>query len=549
MDQLGQTFKNNVKIMKARVTRHAVYGVLIAVIALVFATLLSSYFQYGAISLTTIVEAQKNNITLWFLNAMPFVFAFWGQYTSHIMAYEASTMVLDQTADLRNQAVVLEHKAAYDATHDSVTDLPNRVLLVDRLEQATQAGLRRKTILALLIFNINNFKEINDTLGHFNVDRLLKQVVSRLQGAARKSDTLSRIDGSEFAILLPIIQKNEDIILFIKKILKIFTEPFSINKLTFEIQISIGAAVFPEHGKDVDTIMQRANLALFTAIQSHQQYTIYSNDLDKNSPHRITMMGELRKAIDNDELVLYYQPKINLETDRISGVEALVRWQHPEHGFLPPDEFIPMAERTGLIKLLSIWVLKEALGQAEKWHNKNLKLNIAINLSPTTFLDSDLPDLIIGMLSIYDIPAEYVILEITESSMIKDPDLAMEILNRLTKRGLKISIDDFGTGYSSLAYLKKLPVSEIKIDKSFVSDMLKNDNDAVIVKSIIDLGHNLSLNVVAEGVEDKKTAARLKTLGCDVLQGYYFSKPLSNKDFLGWLPKKGSKYSAFDATK
>ncbi len=540
MDRLSQTFNNNVKIMKSRVTRHAIYGVTIAIIALIVATLLSSYFQFGKITLTTIFEAQKSNVTLWFLDAMPFIFAFWGQYTSHVMAYEASAMVLDQTADLRNQTVVLEHKAAHDATHDSVTDLPNRVLLMDRLEQAIQAGLRQQTTLALLIFNINNFKEINDTLGHYNGDRLLKQVVSRLQGAARKSDTISRIDGKEFAILLPVIQKKEDIILFIKKIQKIFTESFSIDKLKFEIQIKIGTAIFPEHGKDVDTIMQRANIALFAAKQNNQQYTIYSSDLDKQSPHRITMMGELRQAIENDELVLNYQPKINLHTRRISGVEALVRWQHPEHGFLPPDEFIPMAERTGLIKLLSIWVLKQALSQAEKWHSKNLKLSIAINLSPTTFLDSDLPDLIIGMLSIYDIPAEYVILEITESSMIKDPDLAMEILNRLTSQGLKISIDDFGTGYSSLSYLKKLPASEIKIDKSFVSDMLKSDNDAVIVKSIIDLGHNLSLNVVAEGVEDKETVAHLKALGCDVLQGYYFSKPLSSEDFLNWLQKKGS---------
>ena len=540
MDRLSQTFHNNVKIMKSRVTRHAIYGVSIAVIALIVATLLSSYFQFGEITLTTIFEAQKSNVTLWFLDAMPFIFAFWGQYTSHVMAYEASAMVLDQTADLRNQTVVLEHKAAHDATHDSITDLPNRVLLMDRLEQAIQAGLRQQTTLALLIFNINNFKEINDTLGHYNGDRLLKQVVSRLQSAARKSDTISRIDGKEFAILLPVIQEREDIILFIKKIQKIFTESFSIDKLKFEIQINIGTAIFPEHGKDVDTIMQRANVALFAAKQSNQQYTIYSSELDKQSPHRITMMGELRQAIENDELVLYYQPKINLHTRSISGVEALVRWQHPEHGFLPPDEFIPMAERTGLIKLLSIWVLKQALSQAEKWHSKNLKFSIAINLSPTTFLDSDLPDLIIGMLSIYDIPAEYVILEITESSMIKDPDLAMEILNRLTSKGLKISIDDFGTGYSSLSYLKKLPASEIKIDKSFVSDMLTSDNDAVIVKSIIDLGHNLSLNVVAEGVEDKETVTRLKALGCDVLQGYYFSKPLSSEDFLNWLRKKGS---------
>lgn len=538
MDKLSLTFNNNVKIMKSKVTSHAVYGVMIAVISLISATLLASYFQFEKITLSTIIETQKNNVTLWFLDAMPFIFAFWGQYTSQIMAYEASSIVMDQTADLRNQTVILEHKAAHEATHDKVTDLPNRTLLMDRLEQAIQTGLRQQTTLALLIFNITNFKEIKDTLGYFNSDRLLKQIVSRLQGVARESDTISLLDGKEFAILLPVIQKNEDLILFIKKILNTFIEPFSIDKLTFEIQTSIGAALFPEHGNDTDTIMQRANVALFAAKQSNKEYIIYSSNLDKQSPHRLTMMGELRHAIANDELALYYQPKIDLHTRRISGVETLVRWQHPKHGFLPPDEFISMAERTGLIKLLSIWVLKQALSQAEMLHKKNLKLSIAINLSPSTFLDSDLPDLIIGMLTLYEVPAEYIILEITESSMIKDPDLAMEILNRLTQRGLKISIDDFGTGYSSLAYLKQMPVSEIKIDKSFVTDMLKNENDAVIVKSIIDLGHNLSLNVVAEGVEDKETVDRLKSLGCDVLQGFYFSRPLNDKDFLDWLHKK-----------
>jgi EAL domain-containing protein (putative c-di-GMP-specific phosphodiesterase class I) len=252
-------------------------------------------------------------------------------------------------------------------------------------------------------------------------------------------------------------------------------------------------------------------------------------------------MGELRQGIENDELVLYYQPKIDIKTKKVKGVEALVRWQHPEHGFMSPEEFIPMAERTGLIRLLSVWVLKHALSQAAKWHKQKLKMSISINLSPTTFLDTELPDLIIGLLSQYAIPAKYVILEITEGSMIKDPDLAMEILTRLSARGLKISIDDFGTGYSSLAYLKKLPVNEVKIDKSFVSDMLKNENDAVIVKSIIDLGHNLNLNVVAEGVENKKIAGRLRTLNCDELQGNFFSKPLSSDEFYKLRVKKKKK--------
>ncbi len=536
MERLGQVLKNNVKIMKSKVTKYAIMGVVIAMLAIILATFLSSYFQFGDISLDNLVKSQKTNVTLWFLDIMPFVFAFWGQYTSSIMAYEASAMVIDQTADLRDMTVALEHKAAHDATHDTVTDLPNRVLMVDRLEQAVQSAKRQETMIALLILGIDNFKEINDTLGHFSGDRLLKQVVSRFQGVVRASDTLTKYDSDQFAVLIPMGKESGDIVTVVKKIQKIFLEPFVIDRLTLEVQISIGIAIYPDHGNEIDTIIQKANVALVAAKQDIKKYAVYSSKLDKFSPHRLTLVGELRQAIENDELVLHYQPKINLKTNSTTGVEALVRWEHPEHGYMRPDEFIPMAERTGLIKQLSMWVLEHALKQGEKWHNQNLKLSISINLSPTTFLDPELPNLIIGMLSLYEIPAKYVTMEITEGSMIKDPDLAMDILTRLTNKGIKISIDDFGTGYSSLVYLKKMPANEIKIDKSFVSDMLKNENDAVIVKSIIDLGHNLSLVVVAEGAEDKETVTRLKALGCDVIQGFYYSRALSNEDFLKWLP-------------
>ncbi|THB74800.1 MAG: bifunctional diguanylate cyclase/phosphodiesterase [Desulfobacteraceae bacterium] len=532
MDRLGQTFKNNVRLMKSRVTKYAVIGVVIAFAAIILATILSSYFQYGAVTLENIARAQKENVTLWVLDAMPFIFAFWGQYSSSIMAYEASSLVLDQTAELRDMTVALEYKAAHEATHDAVTDLPNRVLLIDRTEQAIHAALRQKSVLGLCILNIENFKEVHDTLGHYSGDRLIKQVATRLQGVVRKSDTLARIGTDEFAILLQEVANLQNITGIIDKTKNVFNEPFSVEGLVLDIRTRIGISIFPEHGKDVDTIFQRANLALLAAKQAGKQSVIYSPNLDKNSPHRLTLMGELRQGIENNELVLHYQPKVDLHTRKITGVEALVRWNHPEHGFMPPDEFIPMAERTGMIKPLSEWVLNHALHQCEQWHRSGHKFSIAVNISPTTFLDTELPDLIIGMLSRYDLPSDHLTIEITEGSMIKDPDLAMEILTRLADQGIRISIDDFGTGYSSLAYLKKLPVSEIKIDKSFVTEMLQNENDAVIVKSIIDLGHNLSLNVVAEGVEDQKTASRLKKLGCDVLQGFHFSRPMNNDEFL-----------------
>jgi EAL domain-containing protein (putative c-di-GMP-specific phosphodiesterase class I) len=281
--------------------------------------------------------------------------------------------------------------------------------------------------------------------------------------------------------------------------------------------------------------MQRADVAMYVAKQNKDGFAIYSPKLDKYTSKRLILMGALRQAIENDDLVLHYQPKINIKTNRISGVEALVRWQHEEHGLIQPNDFVPMAERTGLHKQLFIWVIKTALAQAEQWYNNQLKIGVSVNLSPSTLLDADLPDVITGLLASSNLPANYITFEITEGSIIKDPGRALDVLVRLAKMGINISIDDFGTGYSSLAYLKKMPVSELKIDQSFVQDMLKNENDEVIVRSTIDLAHNMGLKVVAEGVEEKEIVARLKSLGCDIIQGFYYSIPLSSSDCADWI--------------
>ncbi|MFH1217195.1 MAG: EAL domain-containing protein [Pseudomonadota bacterium] len=535
MDRIGSSLKTNVKIMKSRVTRYAVYGVIIAFCAILAATLLSAYFQFGAISWETILKAQKTNVTLWILDAMPFIFAFWGQYVSSIMAYEASSMVIDQTNELRSHTAALEHQVMHDATHDHLTDLPNRVLLRDRLEQAIHSAMRDKEKIALFILDLDRFKEINDTLGHYSGDRLLKQVALRLRGTMRQSDTLARLGGDEFAILLPTIKASGDVDIVRRKIQSVFKTPFVLEGLKLEVQAGIGAAIYPDHGRDMDSIMQKADMAMYAAKQDDKRFMLYSADLDKHSPHRLTLMGELRQGIENNELLLHYQPKINTLTNTVSEVEVLVRWQHPQHGFMPPDDFIPMAERTGLIKPLSMWVLRNAVNQAVAWQDSGLHLGIAINLSPSTLLDTELPDIITGVIASSSIRAEMITLEVTEGSIIKDPTRAMEILNRLADMGIHISIDDFGTGYSSLAYLKKMPASEVKIDKSFVMDMLHNENDAAIVKATIDLAHNLGMQVVAEGVENRETADRLKALGCDLLQGYYFSKPIASSALAEWI--------------
>lgn len=541
MDTLGQALLTNVSIMKSRVTKHAVYGTLIAVSAIILATLLSAQYNYGNINITNIILSQRQNYTLWILDGMPFIFAFWGQYVSSTMALEASTMVLDQTHELRSQTTALEYQVMHDATHDSLTNLPNRILLRDRLDQATRVALREKKDLALFILDLDHFKEINDTLGHHCGDQVLQHVALRLQGVVRESDTLARLGGDEFAVLLPLVKERSHVQTVAEKIQKSFHSPFIVGGLKLNVQASIGIAISPEHGKDVDMIMQRADIAMYVSKQNNDDYAIYSPELDKHSPKRLTMMGELRQAIDNGDLVLHYQPKIDIKNNRIIGVEALVRWRHKDHGLIQPDDFISLAERTGLIKQLFFWVVKTAIAQAAEWHKDQLNISVAINLSPSTLLDLDLPDVITGLLASHTLPASHVTFEITEGSIIKDPNRALEILTRLADMGIKISIDDFGTGYSSLAYLKKLPASELKIDKSFVQDMLTNENDEVIVRSTIDLAHNMALKVVAEGAEEKETVAHLKRLGCDIIQGYYFSKPLGGADCTEWLNNYGNR--------
>jgi diguanylate cyclase (GGDEF)-like protein len=531
----SKTLSLNVQLLKARVNKYAYFGVAISILAIIIATTLSGYFELGVVDLETIIYAQKTNSVLWFLDSMPFLFSFWGQYVGTMMAYEAGALVMDQTHEFRSQTVALEHQVMHDATHDSLTDLPNRILFHDRVKQAIYSAKREKGTLAILLLDLDRFKEINDTMGHFNGDRLLKQVSLRLSGVTRESDTLARLGGDEFAILFPKIREENDIHTVAKKIQNSLLSPFVIEGLTLDVQASLGAVLFPQHGEDVDTLIQRADVAMYVAKNENKGFVIYSPKMDQYSPHRLTLMSELRQAIEQDDLLLYYQPKINVRTDQITDVEVLIRWQHKDHGMIAPDEFISLAERTGLIKQLTRWVLKNALQQAVLWRKSGTDIGVAVNLSTKNLLDPEFPDIIAGLLASYDLQPKYLILEITETAIMADPEMALEVLTRIAKMGVRISVDDFGTGYSSLSYLKKLPVGEIKIDKSFVTDMLEKDNDAVIVHATIELAHNLGLEAVAEGVENEETLLKLKELGCDVLQGFHICKPIPAKDLTQWL--------------
>jgi diguanylate cyclase (GGDEF)-like protein len=499
------------------------------------ATSVSAYLQFGTLTLHTILQAQKSNAVLWFLDLTPFFFALWGQYVGSIMSYEAGAMLADQMYELKAHNVALEHKVTHDATHDAITGFPNRVLFHDRVTQAINLSQRDKSKFAIILLDLDHFKEINDTLGHLNGDRLLKLVGMRLEVVIRKSDTLARFGGDEFAILLPGITDESVVESVADKIHQSLTPTFSLDQLTLDVQASAGVVIYPDHGRDADTLIQRADVAMYVAKHGSKDSVIYAANLDQHSPQKLSLMGELRQAIDNDELTLHYQPKINAAQQLAYGVEVLVRWQHPIHGMIPPDDFIGLAERTGLIKPLTRWVLKHSMQQGALWNKSGMNLTMAVNLSAKSLLDPDFPDQLMTILATSSFPKEQLLLEVTETAVMTDPELALNVLNQIASMGVRISIDDFGTGYSSLAYLKQLPVSELKIDKSFVIDMLKNEDDSTIVNATIDLAHNLGLEVVAEGVEDLATSEMLQKLKCDTYQGFFFSKPVSPNELQEWL--------------
>jgi|Tabmets5t2r1_1033131.scaffolds.fasta_scaffold01811_4 diguanylate cyclase (GGDEF)-like protein len=448
-------------------------------------------------------------------------------------------IVAGASKELRQQAEVNEHQAL----HDALTDLPNRTLFHDRVQQALATARREHIPAAVMIMDLDRFKEVNDTLGHASGDELLKQVGMRLADSLRESDTVARLGGDEFGVLLPKVVDAEAAVTVARKLRTTLEEPFRLHGLALQMEASIGIALYPDHGADVQSLLQRADVAMYVAKEHPAGCEVYTRERDDYSPDRLTLLTELRRAIDRGELVLHYQPKAHLRTGEIQGVEALVRWEHPLRGMIPPDEFIPPAQKTGVIAPLTLFVLDEALRQCRTWSLQGLELCVAVNLSTRNLLDIHLPDTVNELLARWEVPARLLELEITESTILADPVRAMQILSRLDEMGVRIAIDDFGTGYSSLAYLKRLPVDEIKIDKSFILGMDESENDAVIVRSTIDLGRNLGLRVVAEGVETAKAWSRLAQLGCDIAQGYYLSRPVAADQLTEWLRERAASAS------
>jgi diguanylate cyclase (GGDEF)-like protein len=433
------------------------------------------------------------------------------------------------------RTAVVSSEKEHQALHDALTGLPNRTLFFRQVQQAVSGARRSGVPAAVLIVDLDRFKEINDTLGHSVGDLLLEEVGRRLATVVEQDDAVARLGGDEFGVLLRQVVDRDEVAEVADRIVAALETPFTIANMRLDVGASVGSALFPEHGQDAATLIPRADIAMYVAKSAAGAHQVYSPVYAQNSPERLALVGELREALARGELVLYYQPKVAIGTNRLEGVEALVRWRHPQRGMVPPDEFIPLAERTGLIRPLTTLVIEQALAQCQRWHNAGLALQVAVNLSARIVQDQQLPDDLAGLLLASEVEPRWLKLELTESMVMEDRVRAVEVLDRLHAMGVGLSIDDFGTGYSSLAYLKRLPVEEIKIDKSFILNMAVDANDALIARSTVDLGHNLGLQVVAEGVETPEVLAQLGAMGCDVAQGYLISRPLPAEELTRWL--------------
>lgn len=406
---------------------------------------------------------------------------------------------------------------------------------MNRIEHALNVALRDGKPLALLLIDLDRFKEINDTLGHHVGDMLLKDVAERLSAPLRKTDTIARLGGDEFSVLLPAVSNTEMALEVAERAIIQLQEPFNVEGMFLEVGASIGVAVFPDHAKTPAELLKCSDIAMYGAKAGQKNVVLYDQEQDKNSVRNLALTGELRRAITEDHLNLFVQPKIDIAGNRVCAAEALLRWQHPIHGFIPPDEFVMQAELTGLIEPLTRWALTQALKGLGTWHQEGLDLSIAVNLSSRNLMERDLPRLVLELVQSHRIDPERLTLEITESAIMLDPKTALEVLKELDDLGFRLSIDDFGTGYSSLGYLKTLPVDELKIDKSFVLPMCDSPSDLMIVRSTVDLAHNLGLKVVAEGIESQSHIDKLAELGCDVGQGFFISRPISMDQFGEWI--------------
>jgi diguanylate cyclase len=444
----------------------------------------------------------------------------------------AATVLTRYERRLRDQSDLHRHLA----THDSLTGLPNRALFQDRTERALLLARRSGQQVAVMLVDLNRFKDVNDTLGHHYGDLLLTQVAERFTATIRTGDSVARLGGDEFAVLL-CATSREGATSAAVRLTNALRDPFNVKDITLDVDASIGIALAAPDA-DVETVLRHADVAMYEAKSQYAPFAAYELTRDDNTVARLALLGDLRRAITRHELVLHYQPKVSVTTGEFHSVEALVRWNHPSRGLLAPDAFIPIAESTAVIHPLTKEILRQALMQARSWQDQGWTIPVAVNISARSLHDLEFPLEVQQQLDTIGVPAELLALELTESAIMTDASRALTVLQALDALGVSLSIDDFGTGYSSMAYLRKIPVRELKIDRSFVKGLSTEHSDLVLVQSAVDLGHNLGLHVVAEGVEDAATQAALTAMGCDLMQGYHISRPVPAAALDQWLTER-----------
>jgi diguanylate cyclase (GGDEF)-like protein len=458
-----------------------------------------------------------------------------GDYSRPVPASGSDELARLARAFNRMQAGIAqrEERIVHQAGHDALTGLPNRARALQELEAVIEVARDRGGHCAVLMLDLDRFKEINDTLGHGFGDQVLVEVSKRLAAAARPGDLVARLGGDEFLVLLRDVG-TADARTRAQELATLLREPLRLPSTQISLEVSVGVAIFPDHAVEAQALLRRVDIAMYEAKQQHAGVALYVSGRDELHLRQVTLMADLRRSVDRGELHVVFQPKVELSTRAVRHAEALLRWTHPELGPIRPDEFIPLAERSGYVRELSRYVLDHAIGQCRRWRDAALDLGIAVNLSAVDLMDVDLPDYVYACLRRHGVEPERLILEVTESALMRDVNYAIRVLQRLRSGGIRIAIDDFGTGHSSLAQLRKLPVDELKIDKSFVMQLAQQAGDAAIVRATIDLGHHMGLRVIAEGVEDARSLALLNDFRCDMVQGYLFSAPLESGPFADW---------------
>ncbi len=489
----------------------------------VFGEFLLSYMGLALFAVLVATSFQSLDVASIFVFAAPLAFARQMFHRTHSLQ------------EATNELAVKQAENEYQALHDALTGLPNRTLFQLKLIQAIDEARSNNGKLAVMLIDLDHFKEINDTLGHHFGDLLLQEIGPRLSNVLRDIDLMARLGGDEFGIVLPDLPTEAIAVRVAERLLEELEQPVTVEGLALDVSGSVGISLYPMQATDAETLMRRADVAMYSAKESGGGFELYHEDLDRHNPQRLTLIGQVRPALEHGEFVMFYQPKVRLSDGRVAGAEALIRWEHPTLGLVPPDEFIPLVEKTVLLRPLTHYVIESVLKQWREWADMGIRLPIAINISTRSLLDQQLPDQVEEQLRKWDVLPAFLRMELTESFLMGDSARSTQVLDRLSDVGIGLSIDDFGTGYSSLSYLKRLPIEEIKIDRSFVMQMHVDANDFMIVRATVDLGRHLGLRVVAEGVEDLATFDRLAEFGCDEAQGYYISRPVSAIEFTRWL--------------